>query len=47
MDDKNQKIFTVTLPGDMCADASAMNKRVWERRIGEFVKCNNRLTANI
>jgi hypothetical protein len=44
---KNEKRFTVPMPDYISANASTTNKRVWERCIDEFVKRDNRLTANL
>jgi hypothetical protein len=44
---ENEKRLTVTMPEDIPAYTSATKKRVWERRIEEYVKRNDRLTANL
>jgi hypothetical protein len=35
------------MPADIPTDATAKSKRVWERRVGEFTKRDNRPTTNL
>jgi hypothetical protein len=43
---ENEKVFVVQVPDDPIYKASASEKRIWERRIDEYFKRQNRLIAN-
>jgi hypothetical protein len=43
---ENEKMFPFPCPKDVAADAGATDKRIWERRVDEYVKCENKLAAN-
>jgi hypothetical protein len=43
---ENEELFTVPIPEDMVTDANATANHIWERRIGEYVKWDNRLEVN-
>jgi hypothetical protein len=43
---ENEKMFPVPCPKDVAADAGATINRIWERRVDEYVKRENKLAAN-
>jgi hypothetical protein len=43
---ENEKMFPVPFPKDVTADAGATVKRIWERRVDEYVNHENKLAAN-
>jgi hypothetical protein len=43
---ENEKMFPVPCPKDVAADAGATDKRIWERRVDEYVKRKNKIAAN-
>jgi hypothetical protein len=43
---ENENMFPVPFPEDVAVDAGATIKRIWERRVEEYVKRENKLAAN-
>jgi hypothetical protein len=43
---ENKKMFNVPCPKDVAADDGATDKRIWERRVDEYVKRKHKLAAN-
>jgi hypothetical protein len=43
---ENEKMFPVPCPKDVAADDGATIKRIWERRVDEYAKRENKLAAN-
>jgi hypothetical protein len=43
---ENKKMFPIPCPEDVAADAGAKIKRIWERRVDEYINRENKLAAN-